>query len=74
MDKIICFCKNISENIILNAISDGAKTLKDIQETTGACTGNQCKDLNPSGKCCSADINKLLGKTDSTVGCSCCCG
>ncbi len=57
MDNIICYCKNITEVEIKDAISKGATTLKDIQKQTGACTGNQCAELNPSGKCCSADIN-----------------
>jgi bacterioferritin-associated ferredoxin len=74
MNKTICYCKDIPEDMILNAISNGAKTLTDIQQMTGACTGNQCKELNPSGKCCSGDINKLLTNTDTTIGCSCCCG
>ncbi|MCF6357785.1 MAG: (2Fe-2S)-binding protein [Draconibacterium sp.] len=57
MDNIICYCKNITEVEIKDAISKGATTLKDIQKQTRACTGNQCAELNPSGKCCSADIN-----------------
>ncbi|MFA5433260.1 MAG: (2Fe-2S)-binding protein [Candidatus Paceibacterota bacterium] len=74
MNKTICYCKNIPEETVLNAILNGAKTLKDIKEMTGACTGNQCKELNPSGKCCSGDINTLLNNTDTAKGCSCCCG
>lgn len=59
-DTVVCYCKNINKQQILRAITDGAKTLKDIQNITGACTGNQCETLNPSGKCCSSDINELL--------------
>lgn len=76
MDKIICHCKQVSKNEIEKAISDGAKTLKDIQEMTGACTGNDCKEMNPSGKCCSSDINAMLPvpkfKMASTCGCGHC--
>ncbi|MDO9512944.1 MAG: (2Fe-2S)-binding protein [Bacteroidales bacterium] len=74
MDKTICYCRNVSENTVLKAISDGAKTLKDIQEMTTACTGNQCEELNPSGSCCSGDIKKLLDKPDTAHTCSCCTG
>jgi bacterioferritin-associated ferredoxin len=74
MSKIICYCKNVSEAEILNAINNGAKSLKDIQDKTGACTGNQCKGLNPSGKCCSEDIERILNISNSSKGCSCCCG
>lgn len=59
-EKIICYCKHVTQKEIESAIKQGAKTLSDIQETTSACTGNQCKELNPSGKCCSGDINRLL--------------
>ncbi len=72
MNQTICYCKNVSKKVILDAIKDGAKTLKDIQEKTGACTGNQCKELNPSGKCCSEEIENLLNISNSK-GCSCCC-
>ncbi len=74
MSKIICYCKNVSETEILDAIKKGAKSLNDIQKQTGACTVNQCKELNPTGKCCSGDIEKLLNIESASKGCSCCCG
>jgi len=70
--EIVCFCKNVSRDEIETAIHDGAKTLKDIQEKTTACTGNRCKELNPKGICCSSDINAML--PDAPNKCSCCCG
>ncbi len=73
MSKTICYCKNVSEAKILDSINKGAKSLQDIQENTGACTGNQCKDLNPSGKCCSVDIENLLNISNNSKRCSCCC-
>lgn len=59
-DQTICYCKQVSRVEIEKAILNGAKTLSDIQKSTGACTGNQCKVKNPSGKCCSEDINRIL--------------
>jgi len=59
-NKIICYCNQVTQKEIESAIKLGSKTLADIQKNTGACTGNQCKDLNPSGKCCSGDINRIL--------------
>jgi len=58
--KMICYCNRVTQKEIESAIKQGAKTLADIQQTTGACTGNRCKELNPSGKCCSGDINLIL--------------
>jgi NAD(P)H-nitrite reductase large subunit len=60
--EIICYCKQVTKNEVESAIRDGAKTLKEVQEITGACTGNQCKELNPKGVCCSVDINAMLPK------------
>ncbi len=74
MDEISCYCKQVTKTEIEKAISDGAKTLKDIQEMTGACTGNQCKELNPSGKCCSGEIMALLPKQKFRMASSCGCG
>ena len=59
-DTIICYCKHVTQTEIERAIKAGAKTLFDIRQSTGACTGNQCKELNPSGRCCSGTINQLL--------------
>lgn len=74
MDNIICYCKQITKSEIEKAISDGAKTLKDIQEMTGACTGNECKEMNPSGKCCSEDINAMLPTAKFKMASTCGCG
>ncbi|HAH25546.1 MAG TPA: NAD(P)H-nitrite reductase [Prolixibacteraceae bacterium] len=59
-DSVICYCKQVTQKEIEKAIQMGSKTLADIRQTTGACTGNQCKEMNPLGKCCSDDINRLL--------------
>lgn len=72
MEKIICYCKNVTEAEIKSAILQGAKSLKDIQQTTSACTGNSCADLNPKGICCSDDINELLRTEEKINGCCCC--
>ncbi|HEY6915699.1 MAG TPA: (2Fe-2S)-binding protein [Paludibacter sp.] len=75
MDEIICYCKQITRSEIEKAIFEGAKTFKDIQEITGACTGNQCKEMNPSGECCSMEIFAILKENKpKTTGSCCCCG
>lgn len=71
MSEIICYCMAVSKVTIETAIQNGAKSLRDIQEATGACTGNNCKTMNPKGVCCSADIVKLLPK--KMAGCNCNC-
>ena len=71
MEEIICYCKNVSKLEIETVIVNGAKTLTDIQEKTTACTGNQCKELNPKGVCCSSDIKKLLPEPSKKCSCYC---
>ncbi|HET7732848.1 MAG TPA: (2Fe-2S)-binding protein [Paludibacter sp.] len=73
MDEIICYCKQVSKSEIEKAILDGAKTVKEIQEITGACTGNQCKEMNPSGECCYMEIFAILKVNKPKAKGSCCC-
>ena len=74
MEEIICYCNNVTKVEIEAAIFKGARTFKDIQEVTGACTSNKCKEKNPKGRCCSVEINALLNKPgmDQPPKCSCC--
>lgn len=58
--EIICYCSNVSRQEIIDAIKNGAKTLRDIRNMTGACTAGKCKELNPKKKCCSSDIMKII--------------
>jgi NAD(P)H-nitrite reductase large subunit len=62
-ERIICYCKQVSQGEIESAIKLGAKTFTDIQRRTNACTGNQCKELNPRGVCCSGDIRQILNNS-----------
>ena len=48
MDKLtkVCLCTGISRKAIKNAIQNGAKTIEEVQNATGAgsgsCKGNRC--------------------------------
>lgn len=48
-EEIVCYCSNVTKGEIVDAIHNGAKTLADIKEVTGACTVGRCKELNPTG-------------------------
>lgn len=71
----ICYCIEVNKKTIINSIKRGNITLQNIKNDIKACTGSQCKKKNPSGKCCSKDIKKLIRlvttKVDNTT-CSCC--
>lgn len=57
VNRIICHCKQVSYGDIRKAMVDGARTLEDIQEITGAGTGcGNCKE----------DIEKIL-----SMACGC---
>lgn len=60
--EIICYCSNVNREKILEAIANGAKSLQDIRNMTGACTLGKCKELSPTKKCCSANIIKILNE------------
>ena len=57
---LICYCIEIDKKTIVDAIKNGNISLEMIKNTTKACTGNQCKEKNPSGQCCSKDIKELI--------------
>lgn len=61
-DEIICYCLGITRRQILAAVENGAETLRDIQEMTGACTAGDCKEKNPKKRCCSGDIIGILNE------------
>ena len=37
-DKIVCYCNNVTNGMIKDVIDDGANTLEEVQEATGAGT------------------------------------
>jgi bacterioferritin-associated ferredoxin len=59
-EEIVCYCKNVNKKTIIDAINKGFDSLDKIKRETSACTGGRCKELNPSGKCCSGDIISLI--------------
>ena len=75
-NELVCWCAQVSAGAIRAAVTNGAKTLDDIRAVTGACSKGDCKNNNPRGRCCSAEIIKFLPQKNSTPGacCSCCTG
>jgi bacterioferritin-associated ferredoxin len=62
MDKLtkVCLCKGISRATIKKAIKDGARSVKEVQQVTGAGSGS-C-----GGKRCSLKIEELLKENINT--------
>lgn len=59
-EALVCWCARVDKQTIRAAIESGADTLNRLQEATGAGTGRQCQQLNPSGRCCHPDLLDLL--------------
>ena len=75
-DTVVCYCGDVTLGEIRAAIKAGAKSVDDVREMTGACTGNRCEELNPKGGCCETDIEKILAAYTGSAGpagtCKCC--
>lgn len=52
-DRVVCFCYNVPESVIVEAIRNGCQSLMDIRRETYASTG--CAG-------CSEEVKKLLRK------------
>jgi bacterioferritin-associated ferredoxin len=48
----ICYCSNLTEKEIFNAVKNGCETIDDVQEYTNKNITGKCKTENPLGKCC----------------------
>lgn len=59
-DEIICYCRQTTRAEIEEAIRNGARTLADIQQATGACTLGNCKEMHPEKRCCAKEIRAIL--------------
>jgi len=74
-DEMVCYCGSVRRSAIMDAVRRGAKTLKDIQQATGAGVGSRCQELNPKGVCCHPDIlailKEVLGSQSDSSGCCC---
>ncbi len=46
-NKVVCLCKGVTEETIVNAIKNGETTVEEVKEVTGAsggpCRGARCK-------------------------------
>ena len=60
--EYICYCDKVTEEDIVRAIGQGARTIRDIQRMTGAMTHCDCANKNPKGTGCTPDILRVLRK------------
>jgi len=62
----ICYCIKVDEKTIVEAVKNGADTLKKVKDITLACTGDECKIKNPKGRCCSVEIKQIIKANTSS--------
>lgn len=48
--ETVCYCSGITKTDILRAIGNGAHSLDDVKNATGACTRARCREMNPRGR------------------------
>jgi hypothetical protein len=48
----ICYCSDLTEEDIFNAVKNGCKTIDNVQEYTNKKITGKCQTENPLGKCC----------------------
>jgi len=61
--KYACYCSKVTEEQVINAVvKDGAKSIKDIVNLTGAMKNAQCQRNNPLGKCCHQIIQDAIDR------------
>jgi NAD(P)H-nitrite reductase large subunit len=60
LTETVCWCSNVNNAEILEAIEQGARNLDDVRHMTGACTVGKCRELSPRGRCCSKEIKLLI--------------
>ncbi|WMJ77149.1 MULTISPECIES: (2Fe-2S)-binding protein [unclassified Sedimentibacter] len=60
--EYVCYCNHVTEQDIIVAIENGALTVKDVIEATGAMKNSNCAVNNPKGVCCYSDIVYVFNK------------
>lgn len=56
----LCYCKQVTEEDVIRAIENGARTFEEVRKATGIGGGGHCKVTNPSGRCCSRHYKPFI--------------
>jgi len=60
-DTLVCHCGKVDKKTVLHAIAAGHDTIDKLKAAIPICPeDNDCKNNNPSGRCCLAEVNALL--------------
>jgi len=64
----LCYCKQVTEEDVIKAINNGAKTLDEVMEVTHIGGGGFCKFTNPYGRCCSRNYMPFIERELKKAG------
>lgn len=61
--KYSCYCSKVTEEQVINAVlKEGASTMQEVLNITGAMKNANCRKNNPLGKCCHQVIQVAIDK------------
>ncbi len=61
--KYVCYCSKVTEEQVINAVlKEGASTMQEVLNVTGAMKNANCRKNNPLGKCCHKVIQFAVEK------------
>lgn len=61
--KYACYCSKVTEEQVIEAVlRHGAKTVKEVNDITGAMKNSNCIEKNPLGVCCHKIILEAIDK------------
>lgn len=63
----ICYCSNLTEEEILNAVKNGCQTIDDVQKYTNKNITGKCQTENPLGKCCRNVFLKTIDDAEKYI-------
>ncbi|KAF0194360.1 MAG: hypothetical protein FD169_1829 [Bacillota bacterium] len=59
--RYICYCNKVTVEQLEDAVRNkGARTLRDLVKVTAVMKNGDCERQNPTGKCCSTAIMKIV--------------
>ncbi|MBE8540357.1 (2Fe-2S)-binding protein [Geoglobus acetivorans] len=60
--KPLCYCKQVTEEDVIEAINKGARSVEEVEKMTGIGNGGHCLITNPSGRCCKPNYTKFINE------------
>lgn len=64
--KYACYCSQVTEDQVIEAVEHGARTVSEVNAATGAMKNSNCKKNNPLGVCCHKIIQEVIDRQELT--------